>query len=528
MKTFLYAVMCYLTGIHLAGAQILYSGGTYTQNFNSLSQDTNTGFLDFSDPWTDNTTLTGWYSTQTTYTTEPGPLGLTLGIGVTNNLTSMGSGSDRALGSYLGLLSLGENVTNGVRIENNLGTPMTRFTLSFDLESSASGLGGIVALDILDAFALSYSSTASDVSGPGATGYQLINGNSNLLGINLLGSGSDTRRLEITIAGLNIAQGDDLWIRWDRSGLVGVVDNTLAIDNIDFSAIPEPGTYALLGLGLGALVVLKRFSFSPRKTFPKDGPLAILLVGLSLLPCLQAETEAPLNAMEETVVHSSVPDKNETAAPDKKAPKGSAVTHEYKPQWNRMMLAKDFENTYRAEIEKGEIVVIEPPHYFRSVRNYHVSNGNNSTPPPSVWLRHESYLLRGSPGQNTGAKTTAKPELPIARPNTLMPVLDASSLFGTAPLSQDEYFNKMFYLRGELMETTEKINRWLKFWDSGSISSQDLASLQSASKVEWLVCCLLIPESKEISDLLDSLYRQTDVRLNPGAMTPSMALGSGL
>jgi hypothetical protein len=382
--------------------------------------------------------------------------------------------------------------------------------------------------DVVNAFALAYNPTAG---GLGATGYQTFDAGSNLnvLSVTLLGSGSSSRQLSVTVGGLNITQGNDLWIRFTRSSLLSIGDNSVAIDNFGFTAVPEPGTYALFGFGLLALVILRKAGFSTRHTPQKGSTSLFLVLGLALTSSLPAQNELPSSTMEETVVRPARTEKQEAAATDKKDSRGSAVTHEYKPQWNRMMLVKDFENTYRDEIEKGEIVVIEPAQYFKAVRNYHVSNNNNSTPPPTVWLRHESYLMRSVPAQNGDIKMASlKPELPIARPDALMPVLDAAALFGNSPMTQDEYFNKMFYLRGELMETTEKINKLLNVWDTGAISSQDLAVLQSASKVEWLVCCLLIPESRELNDLLDSLYQKGDIRLNPGAMTPSMASSSGL
>jgi hypothetical protein len=536
LRSLVCVITCYLFNPLNASSQIVYSGGTYSQNFNSLSQNTSEGgILDVSDPWNDNSTLPGWYSNRSTYTTNPGILGLSIGVGVTNNLTSVGSGSDRALGSYLGALSLGAPVTHGLRIQNSLGTPMTQFTLSFDLESSVSGLGGIVALNVLDAYALSYSTTASDVSGVGATGFGLVKGNANLLNLNLLGSGSDTRRLEITIGNLNIAQGADLWLRWDRASLLGVVDNSLAIDNLSFNAVPEPGTYLLFGLSLMILMlpaVWKKFSHSSPKaaqTVVSGIHLGSILMMVFFTPGLNAQEEPEAQLMmEPTIVRSSKASPSESTTEAAKPSGASSRTYEYAPEWNRMMLVKDFESTYSREISEGKITVVEPSNYFKSVRNYHVASDNTSIPSPVVWLHHESYLLgRKTAGDNNREQNGVAPEIPVARPNKLMPVMDAVALFGTAPLSKDEYFDKMYLLRGELMESTRTVTELLKLWDNGSVSSQDLSVLQSASRVEWVVCCRLVPESKEIEDLLNSLYQTSNVRLNPNAMTPSTTSAAG-
>ncbi|MCW3052704.1 MAG: hypothetical protein JWN14_1874, partial [Chthonomonadales bacterium] len=57
-------------GVVEANAQVLYStaGGNYSQNFDTLlttPENTDT-------PWTDNSTLTGWYSTRANYRPSTG------------------------------------------------------------------------------------------------------------------------------------------------------------------------------------------------------------------------------------------------------------------------------------------------------------------------------------------------------------------------------------------------------------------------------------------------------------------------
>jgi len=55
------------------------------------------------------------------------------------------------------------------------------------------------------------------------------------------------------------ASGDTLWLRWTERNEIGN-DHALAIDNLSFSvtAVPEPGTYALLLAGLGVIGFLAR------------------------------------------------------------------------------------------------------------------------------------------------------------------------------------------------------------------------------------------------------------------------------
>jgi hypothetical protein len=90
---------------------------------------------------------------------------------------------------------------------------------------------------------------------------------------------------------LNIAQGEDLWIRWERSGLLGITDTSLSIDNLEFSAVPEPSTYLMLVLGLSLLFTLKGHRRAPTK--PKSFRLFSLLALALSAPLAQAQFSAP-------------------------------------------------------------------------------------------------------------------------------------------------------------------------------------------------------------------------------------------
>ncbi len=64
-----------------------------------------------------------------------------------------------------------------------------------------------------------------------------------------------------SIAGLNLAQGGSLWLRWSDVDASGA-DDGLAIDDFSFNAtlapVPEPSTYALLLAGLCAVGLMSR------------------------------------------------------------------------------------------------------------------------------------------------------------------------------------------------------------------------------------------------------------------------------
>ena len=58
----------------------------------------------------------------------------------------------------------------------------------------------------------------------------------------------------------NWAAGDTLWVRWVEKNDAGN-DHGLAIDNLSIqtvSAVPEPGTYAMLLAGLGVVGIAAR------------------------------------------------------------------------------------------------------------------------------------------------------------------------------------------------------------------------------------------------------------------------------
>jgi len=57
----------------------------------------------------------------------------------------------------------------------------------------------------------------------------------------------------VTVSSIAWENGEDLWIRWFDANSTGF-DQGIAVDDVSFSAIPEPSQYAII-FGLGALML---------------------------------------------------------------------------------------------------------------------------------------------------------------------------------------------------------------------------------------------------------------------------------
>ena len=108
-------------------AQVSFTPGslTYTQDFNTLA---NTGTAN---TWTNNTTLPGWLSTQTTYRAGTG----SDNAGALYSFGSAGA-TERALGS---VASSGASPQYGVVFTNSTGTPISSFQVNYTGEQWRNG-----------------------------------------------------------------------------------------------------------------------------------------------------------------------------------------------------------------------------------------------------------------------------------------------------------------------------------------------------------------------------------------------------
>ncbi len=202
-------------------AQVSYTGGVYSQNFDTLQGTTNntTGVA-----WADNSTLPGWYAALTTgavatYGVTNGTIGGTAatfdGTSVANNvgLFSFGTSAstDRALGSRATSAVTGHGtVAYGVRLVNNTAQTITAFNVMFTGEQWHKN-GGTTAHTLPLQYQLGATSVTSGSWNAVATFSSPINTTTIA---SLDGNASVNRRgVAGRITGISWAPGAELWLR---------------------------------------------------------------------------------------------------------------------------------------------------------------------------------------------------------------------------------------------------------------------------------------------------------------------------
>ncbi len=216
-----------------AGIILSNATPTVTQDFNSLTSTGTTG-----------STLPGGWQFIEIGSAANSTYGVGTGSSTTGNTYSFGltSDSDRALG---GLRSGTLTPLFGASFQNG-GTTILQ-DLSFNYFGEQWRVGAANRLDRLD---FQYSLTATslttgtwtdldalDFTMTGSPTVGAVNGN-------LAGN---RQNLSAVLAGVNIAVGDRIWIRWSDFDAVGF-DDGLAVDDFQITAtfalasVPEPGT----------------------------------------------------------------------------------------------------------------------------------------------------------------------------------------------------------------------------------------------------------------------------------------------
>ncbi len=263
-----------------------YTGGTYNQNFDSLPYTNNlavntadpitlagteytfngapnTSFA-FADPVDSSgttagstgglglsSTMPGWYATATVlneYGSQDGSRtrGGIISFGALSNSTSRS----------LGMLGTGTSgvPTFGLQLVNSTGSTITSINLNF--------VGELWHQQTADnPITFGYAETAltngipTAVTSIGTFGANFATGASGAVN-----GDASANQTNISLSAVSVgswAPGQALWLTWTMTGSAGG-EQGYAIDNLSFSAVPEPSSLVLVIGGLGAMLVLRR------------------------------------------------------------------------------------------------------------------------------------------------------------------------------------------------------------------------------------------------------------------------------
>ena len=222
-----------------AAAQIEYTGGTYTQNFNGLQNDA---------IYTNYTTLpTGWQVSHGSYVWTNGTTGYSNNYG-TYAFASATSSIDKSLSLVVG--STGQAYF-GAQLLNTTDHALTSFTLSYYAEQWV--IAAVTASDQSIPFEYSIGATSltsgTYISVASLTMHSIYDGDGNFSVLD--GNSSQNRTLILfTVTGIDWEPNQDLWLRWDGVSLPFSSSHAMAVDDLSFSAVPEPRAFILTIVGL--------------------------------------------------------------------------------------------------------------------------------------------------------------------------------------------------------------------------------------------------------------------------------------
>jgi hypothetical protein len=242
----------------LATATLVYTdvGAVRSENFDSLP---NSG----TPSWADNSTLQGWYFLNPAGQT-PSTLGISSGAGPDQDRPlSLGSSgaTDRALGSQNS--NNAATIYFGVQWTNQTAIALSEFSLAYTGEQWR-----MISNEPADGLTLEYQIFAAGSGGLSIAGGwtavpelafvapRTTTGSSSAL------NGNQTANrvaLSHTVAGISWDVGQELWLRWAdinpvSSPTTGTQRAVVGIDDLSFSAVPEPGAGLLTMLGCAGLL----------------------------------------------------------------------------------------------------------------------------------------------------------------------------------------------------------------------------------------------------------------------------------
>lgn len=247
MKIHTTILIALLATTGLAQRSYLSNGSVLSENFDTLP--TSGSFLNLDGTWSDNTTLPGWYRTMTSDGT-PGVENrwrVDDGNAPGGSLYSYGSfgSSDRALG-FVTSTNL-PRIDVGLALRNDTGATLSAFSLRFVGEQWRHGATGAQSLEFSYGFG-----NPSLLGGSFARAAELDFSAPQISGTNsgLNGNFATNRSvIQGSVDGFAWNPNEVLWLRWTGSDHPAG-DHGLSLDNLEFTAVPEPGGIAVVGLGL--------------------------------------------------------------------------------------------------------------------------------------------------------------------------------------------------------------------------------------------------------------------------------------
>ncbi len=245
-------------------------GATLLETFDNPSEDgwvANTNV-----PWDDGQIVSGWFaryynSADETYTVPPN---FRISSGGSTSPRSLhlfrpddnpqnGSLGIRPFDGTTGAPNTGSGVFIGAPIQNQTGIDLTSFTLGY------TGIQWWIRTGEQNTFVVSWSTDATSLEDGTWTVIPSLQYNSPFFSdTSLQIDGADPDN-QITLGPVSVnlndplAPGETLWIRWFGEN-VGGIDQSISFDNVAFTAVPEPTTWALLfGLGTLGMAGWRRF-----------------------------------------------------------------------------------------------------------------------------------------------------------------------------------------------------------------------------------------------------------------------------
>ncbi|MFN0118932.1 MAG: hypothetical protein ACKV2V_00355, partial [Blastocatellia bacterium] len=229
------------TAAMLAGGISLTTLGTaVTQNFDGLATSGT------ANTWTDDTTLTGWYSQFTATPANPATYRADAGGSNTGAIYSWGTGiaSERAFGSVAS--STPGDIYNAVKLTNNTGATITSLLISYSGEQwragGCTGMGCVPASQKLDfQYQIVNAGVMTDANTPatGWTDHDMLDFTSPVTGTAtaaaLDGNATANRAAVSATITVTVANGQEIWLRWKDINDANN-DHGLGVD--DFSLTP--------------------------------------------------------------------------------------------------------------------------------------------------------------------------------------------------------------------------------------------------------------------------------------------------